>query len=85
MGKRGKHLTKQDSQKLSLLERTWVAHSFQFPCRMSRCISAYLINCLMSKERAEGIMAREKNTENVIEEVQDKFTINLRLKSESHI
>lgn len=39
----------------------------------------------MSKERAEGIMAREKNTENVIEEVQDKFTINLRLKSESHI
>lgn len=39
----------------------------------------------MSKERAEGIMACEKNTENVIEEVQDKFTINLQLKSESHI
>ena len=39
----------------------------------------------MSKERAEGIMAHEKNTENVIEEVEDKFTINLRLYSESHI
>lgn len=37
------------------------------------------------KERAEGIVAPEKNTENVIEEIQDKYTVNLWLNSESHI
>lgn len=37
------------------------------------------------KERAEGIMAHEENTENVIEKVQDKYTINLSLKGESYL
>lgn len=70
MGKKEKHLTKQGSRRLNLLEEAYAAPIVHFPPRMSRCINNCLINCLMPvKERAESIMAQEENAENETEEI----------------
>lgn len=45
----------------------------------SRLNNTYLNNCLVYRmeRKAEGVVAHRENTQNVIEEAQDEFTINL--------
>lgn len=61
------------------MERTYAAHMIHFFNPKSRLNNTYLNNCLVYRmeRKAEGVVAHRENTQNVIEEAQDEFTINL--------